>query len=44
MKVLTPEGRIRVMHDDPRHPRDYNEAGDIVESLPAVERGDEELQ
>jgi hypothetical protein len=22
MKVLTPEGRVRVVHDDPRHPRE----------------------
>lgn len=26
MKVLTPDGRIRVVHDDPRHPRDYQQA------------------
>lgn len=24
MKVLTPEGRVKVMQDDPRHPREFS--------------------
>jgi hypothetical protein len=27
MKVLTPEGRVRVVQDDPRHPRDHTPPG-----------------
>ncbi len=40
MKVLTPEGRVRVMHDDPRHPRDFTD-GETGEAGDGVERKDE---
>jgi len=47
MKVLTPEGRIKVVHDDPRHSRDPDpaaEAADRVEVEVESAEADRPLQ
>lgn len=39
MKVLTPEGRVKVMQDDPRHPREFRRNEERPEAPPT--RGDD---
>jgi hypothetical protein len=39
MKVLTPEGRVKVMQDDPRHPREFSRD---EEGVSAPKSGDDD--
>jgi hypothetical protein len=42
MKVLTPEGRVRVVQDDPRHPRDdLLRSGRVRDDTDSSQGGDE---
>jgi hypothetical protein len=40
MKVLTPEGRVRVVQDDPRHPREFSRDAEPAESRTPAEKED----